>query len=148
MVQWQLQQYSSSEEDGFVNICAILSQPTERSVSFLITSAPGTASSKYNICAIISKWLLFSQSLNTLHCFQNEGTDFNEISTVRIVAAGTTESCIDVIISDDSLLEGAESFTVSLGFAGDQSVDIGPISSTMILIFDNDGMYILGVAIT
>ena len=63
---------------------------------------------------------------------------------VRIVMAETTKSCIDIVINDDSLLEGNELFNVILESAEDQSVQIGSISSATIMIIDNDSMFYNG----
>ena len=63
---------------------------------------------------------------------------------VRIVIAATIESCIDIVINDDSLLEGNESFNVILESAEDQSVQIGSISTATIMIIDNDSMFYNG----
>ena len=75
----------------------------------------------------------------TTTLFSTGGIDFTEVSMVRVVSAATTESCIDITVNDDSILEGIESFTVNLESAEDHSVQIGSISSALIMILDNDG---------
>ena len=57
-----------------------------------------------------------------------------------IFSPGTTETCIDITINDDLILEAFESFSVSLESAGDPSIEIGPLPSTTVMILDNDGM--------
>ena len=48
-VQWQLQAYTTSEESGSVNVCAVLSEPTERNISFMISTSSETASGKHKV---------------------------------------------------------------------------------------------------
>ena len=48
-VQWQLQAYNTSEESGSVNVCAVLSEPTERNISFMISTSSETASGKHKV---------------------------------------------------------------------------------------------------
>lgn len=46
VVEWQLPGYINSEEIVSVNVCAILSQPAERNVNVMVTTASGTATGK------------------------------------------------------------------------------------------------------
>lgn len=49
IMEWQRQAYIISEESVSVNVCAVLSQPTERNVNVMITTASGTATGKYEM---------------------------------------------------------------------------------------------------
>ena len=49
MVQWQFPTYNSGEDTGFVQVCAELSQPAEREIMFMISSAPLTANGETDI---------------------------------------------------------------------------------------------------
>ena len=49
MVQWQFPTYTGSENTGFVQVCAELSQLAEREITFMISSAPLTATGETNL---------------------------------------------------------------------------------------------------
>ena len=60
-----------------------------------------------------------------------------EDMSVVILRAGTTESCIDiVIINDDIALEGDETFTSQLSLLSEIPVDI---TIAVVTIIDDDG---------
>ena len=61
------------------------------------------------------------------------------MSATREFAPGTNESCMNVLISDDPILEGEELFTLTLVSTGDQSIAFGPVSNVTVSIIDNDG---------
>ena len=47
VVEWQLPGYINGEEIVSVNVCTVLSQPAERNVNVMITTASGTATGKH-----------------------------------------------------------------------------------------------------
>ena len=63
MVEWQLPGYIINEEVVSVNVCAVLSQPAERNVNVMITTASGTATGTNNLMPCI----MFSESF--IHVF-------------------------------------------------------------------------------
>ena len=64
------------------------------------------------------------------------------VASVLVFQPGTTLQCVTVTTREDSALEGNESFSLELGTA-DSNVIIGPPSSSIVTIADNDCKYIL-----
>ena len=72
----------------------------------------------------------------TLVIISVSGVDFMEDLSIVTLRAGTTESCIDiVIINDDIALEGRETFTSQLSLFFEIAVDI---STAVVTIIDDD----------
>ena len=60
-----------------------------------------------------------------------------EDMSVVVLRAGTTESCIDIVIfNDDIALEGDETFTSQLSLLSEMPVDI---TIAVVTIIDDDG---------
>ena len=74
---------------------------------------------------------------NIIYTLSVSGVDFMEDLSIVTLRAGTTESCIDiVIINDDIALEGNETFTSQLSLFFEISVDI---STAVVTIIDDEG---------
>lgn len=132
MVQWQLPTYNSSEDSQVITICADLNQPAEKDVSVMIITISGTAS------GISSLLIALKIILPLFFTLPPENLDFTELSTINIFTAGTAESCVNITIIGDSLLEETETFNVLLESSGDPSVSIGSIFSSTVMILDDD----------
>ena len=68
--------------------------------------------------------------------------DYESVDTVLSFGADSTESCVDINITDDSVVEQIESFIVTLEGSPDldDSVSLSPTQG-MITIIDDDGEF-------
>ncbi len=73
-------------------------------------------------------------------------TDFVSASDTRTFSAtDTTDKCIDIIMSEDSIFEANEMFTVSLSVVSPTTGVTIQRSRTTVVIVDDDGMVSLHV---
>ena len=71
------------------------------------------------------------------------GSDYTATSGALSIAAGQTQMTIEVPLSDDSLSEGAEDFTLTLSNPSNASIDVATATAT---ITDNEGTPTLTIA--
>ena len=69
-------------------------------------------------------------------------SDYTPISRQTFVLSpGTTEHSFFIPTRDDQVLEYAENFTVTMDISGDTGAVLGPRSSVLVTIVDNDGKF-------
>ncbi len=97
------------EDAGSLNVTLTLSSPSSQPVSVQVVSADGTATA---------------------------GNDYGAINQVITIPANTTSHTVNVPILDDTLLEGDETFTLSLSNPG--NADTGTQNLHTVTILDNE----------
>ena len=73
-------------------------------------------------------------------CFSSTDDDYDGTSQVVVipVSPGPSETCFDIGIVDDSIVENNEDFQVSFAIPPGTNAEVGPISSTRVIIVDDD----------
>ena len=67
-----------------------------------------------------------------------EGADYSNIGTSVLIPANYTTMTIDVVVIDDSLIEGAEAVTLTLTGTSNGSIGLGTTISDTVTIADDD----------
>jgi len=120
------------ESDGVAQVCITLSAMEYIQRSFVVSLATndGTGIAVYSIVIIIILYICHT-AVST--------SDYSRISSNETFTPGSMSNatrCVNLMITDDSVLEGDQIFTVMLT-TSDPDVVLGP-SVTIITIIDND----------
>ena len=97
-----------------------------------LSAAPGSASqlSDYITYKILSLLCLGAGDFTPM-----------AVSSVTFNAVSGTMQCVTYTLTDDSILEGTETFTVAITHTGGAA--LGSPSSAIVTIHDDDGQYII-----
>ena len=84
--------------------------------------------------------LLHIKCLYSMPCTSSTDGDYDGTSQVVVIPAspGPSETCFDIGIVDDSIVENNEDFRVSFEIPPGSNAEVGPISSTRVIIVDDD----------
>ena len=84
--------------------------------------------------------LLHIKCLYSMPCTSSTDGDYDGTSQVVVIPAspGPSETCFDIGIVDDSIVENNEDFRVSFEIPPGSNAEVGPMSSTRIIIVDDD----------
>ena len=100
-----------SEKVGSVEVCAVLDAPSGRDTKVVVATADGTAIA---------------------------GEDYTGGSIELSFEAGQTEQCVDILVTDDTDTEDAETFTVTLSLPADPLLTLGTDRVTTVTIGESD----------
>ena len=99
------------ENVGSVEVCAVLDAPSGRDTKVVVATADGTAIA---------------------------GEDYTGGSIELSFEAGQTEQCVDILVTDDTDTEDAETFTVTLSLPADPLLTLGTDRVTTVTIGESD----------
>ena len=100
-----------SEKVGAVEVCAVLDAPSGRDTKVVVATADGTAIA---------------------------GEDYTGGSIELSFEAGLTDTCVDILVTDDTDTEDAETFTVTLSLPADPLLTLGTDRVTTVTIGESD----------
>ena len=100
-----------SEKVGSVEVCAVLDAPSGRDTKVVVATADGTAIA---------------------------GEDYTGGSIELSFEAGLTDTCVDILVTDDTDTEDAETFTVTLSLPADPLLTLGTDRVTTVTIGESD----------
>ena len=129
-------EYLVVEQELSVEVCASLSGPIERTVLVELTSSPVTATDPAGVEYIASLNLVPSLVKSPNSHLPPLTPDYTRPDRTLTFTSDTTH-CVDVIISDENVLETTETFTITVS-SSDPDVSLGAVSSANILIFNDD----------
>ena len=132
--------YTVQEDVGVVEVCVIVSSPSIScpiSFPFIVTfttSDNSAGKDYYSKCAII--YGLFIHAVSPM--------DYGGESTVLMFDSCDVQSCLNISIIDDMVVEDLESFDITVGRAPglDNRITLESVNGT-VEITDNDGMLIV-----
>ena len=121
-----------------MEVCAVLKEGSlDRELVTMLSTSDLEALSKRN--SLLNKCdIIMAQYPHTL-ALHLGGLDYVEAATQLTFSAGNIRACVDIPITDDSISEPVETFTISLdpvSFA--EGITITP-STASVTIIDNDG---------
>ncbi len=122
-------------EGGIVRVCASLTGQLGRIVVVKLATSSGGTGEKNTIINLQCYLVLFVKASDT---------DFVSVSATRtFTATDTTDKCIDITTSEDSIFEANEIFTVSLSVLSPTTGVTIQRSQTTVIIVDDDGIIVV-----
>ena len=122
------QTYSANEDDEKVEPVLVLSNPSSSVITLQVIDTRGSATGKY------------VQLFTIIMDFVGGGVDYNSGPYSVQFNVGVTRVLLTVSIHDDNILEGNETFNLSIGTSSLPSrVTVGNPGETMVTILANDG---------
>ena len=136
--------YSVREADGLVRVCAILTGDTQREVLVNLTTLSGSALGQLSHTYVQDQVHSFLQSHGNrieMHALYPTAADndFTPAITPLVFGPSTSELCTNISVSQDSILETVEDFSVQLSTA-DPAVILSPRTASVTIV-DMDGEY-------
>ena len=105
--------YLVQESDGAVTICVRITGGTlDREVILMLNTSGQTAlegSKTFKSSTTLSKVLLFNDSI-----LLSSAVDYDSVATALVFAAGESEACADIPLTQDQVVESPENFRVIL----------------------------------
>ena len=86
----------------------------------------------------------YSVTVNTVSNTAGSPGDYEAKEINVTFPVGSTRQSVDVVITDDNILEGMESFSLELSISDDlinKGMQVGPNAAAVINIMDNDSEY-------
>ena len=103
MISFNKSKYSVNEDGGQIQLTLILSNPSSTDITIQVTASDGTATSEL---AIINS--------SSIKCILTGGDDYDSGPFSAIFPAGKTVATFNVSIIDDDIVEGTETFELSI----------------------------------
>lgn len=137
------QSYTVAEDESFVTVCVFLTGQLQRNVVVNVatssSSAQGLHLHQNNMFIGFGFYFITIVNRNTV------GLDFNGVATdVTFPPASQLPRCVDISISDDSILEEDEEFLVELSSSSVMQL----VDTVTVVITDNDGKAIIDLRIS
>ena len=128
--------YNINEDVGLAQFSLHLSNPLSISITLDVFNTNITALGKHSS-------ILISYGIMVTYNVTGGGVDYNSGPYPVIILAGETDVQFDVMINDDDVLEGNETFylTINLTTSLPSYIVVGNPGQATVTIVDNDGKY-------